>query len=166
MVEPHRLTAGYRLEPYQRSLLTDHAKVKHEAFADGLDTFVFHCLSSSDGCLRLMREIAGRSGFCQSATWLVYHDPPGGGQSSAVGTIQGLRIGDIGSIQNLAIVGEHRGRGLGSVLMYHAAAGFRSVGLSTMQLEVTSDNVGAVRLYQRLGLTIEEVVYKSAEVAD
>jgi ribosomal protein S18 acetylase RimI-like enzyme len=46
-----------------------------------------------------------------------------------------------------------------------AARGFRSVGLSRMHLEVTTDNTAALRLYERLGLRRTKVVYKAAEVA-
>lgn len=185
LLEPPPLSPGYRLAPYRSGLVNEHAKVKFESFADGLDTFVFQCLARQDGCLRLMREIVGRQEFCEAATWLIYYEelspeggmaaatgPPGTGPlatgplgTSAVGTVQGLSIDDVGSIQNLGIHPHHRGRGLGSLLMHHAAVGFRSAGLKSMQLEVTSDNVGAVRLYERLGFTIDEVVYKAAEVA-
>lgn len=159
LVTPVDLPPGYRAAGFDDKTIRHHAAVKSDAFADGLDAFVFHCLSRPEGCLRLMREIASRDAFCPESTWLIWHD------QTPVGTVQGLIIDGVGNIQNLAVARHHRGRGLGRSLLQMAAGGFRRCGADQMQLEVTADNFGAVRLYQRLGLTVDEVVYKSAEVA-
>ena len=71
-----------------------------------------------------------------------------------MGTIQGLQSEGWGAIQNLGIAPQHRGRGLGSLLVLRAAGGFRSVGLTRMHLEVTTDNTAAIRLYERLGFEV------------
>ena len=156
--------AGYELVPYQDRLLREHALAKYESFRQELDANVFPCLGRQDGCLRLMREIARRGGFVPEATWLVrYHDPVRGPQP--IGTVQGLRSDGWGAIQNLGIGHLHRGGGLGTLLLHHAARGFRAVGLRRMHLEVTTDNTAAVRFYDRLGLRRARVVYKAAEVA-
>ena len=111
-----------------------------------------------------MREISSRACFVPEATWLVrYRDPTEG--SVPVGTVQGLCLDDWGAIQNLGIEPQHRGRGLGSLLLLSAAQGFRQAGLRRMHLEVTTDNTAAIRLYRRLGFKQASVVYKAAEVA-
>jgi ribosomal protein S18 acetylase RimI-like enzyme len=81
------------------------------------------------------------------------------------GTVQGIedRFG-YGAIQNLGIVPEHRGRGLGSVLLMKALEGFRRAGLKRAYLEVTAQNEGAVRLYRRLGFVKARTVYKAVEL--
>lgn len=164
--EPSDLSApaGYELVPYSDDLLREHAKAKFDSFREELDADVFPCLARLDGCQRLMNEITGRSNFVPQATWLVrFHEP--GVRPQPVGTVQGLNQDNWGSIQNLGIVPEHRGRGLGSVLLMRSARGFQQAGLRRMHLEVTTENTGAVRLYERLGFKRAQVVYKAAEVA-
>ena len=67
--------------------------------------------------------------------------------------------------ENLGITPPHRGKGLGSGLLRHALLGFREIGLRRAFLEVTAQNSGALRLYQRLGFRRVRTVYKAAEVA-
>lgn len=160
------LPADYELVPWRDALIPAHAEVKYLSFCYELDANVFPCLGSRDGCLRLMNDIARRDGFCASATWLLRYQPPGGGRGQGCGTVQGVadRAG-IGAIQNLGISPEHRGKGLGSCLLDHALWGFRRMGLTRAYLEVTAQNTGAVRLYERLGFRRVKTVYKAAEVA-
>jgi ribosomal protein S18 acetylase RimI-like enzyme len=79
--------------------------------------------------------------------------------------VQGLDQEGWGAIQNLGVSREHRGLGLGSLLVHQALVGFRSIGLKRMHLEVTSDNTAAIRLYTRLGFCRAKTVFKAAEVA-
>ena len=82
------------------------------------------------------------------------------------GTIQGIiDIQGRGSIQNLGIVPEHRNAGLGSLLMFHALKGFYESGVPSVTLEVTAQNLGALRLYNRLGFKTIRTVYKASDVA-
>ncbi len=157
--------AGYELVAFSEDLLREHASAKYRSFSHELDANVFPSLGRKDGCLRLMREITCRDNFVPESTWLLrYRDAQTGGVD-AIGTVQGISCDGWGAIQNLGIDPAHRGRGLGSVLLGRAAIGFRSVGLTHMHLEVTNDNTGAVRLYERLGFKRAQVVYKAAEVA-
>lgn len=161
--------AEYELLPYSVELLREHATAKFNSFRRELDADVFPCLSRRDGCLRLMREITNRKDFVPEATWLIRYRAAGPGDPSlerlAVGTIQGLASDGWGAIQNLGIDPAHRGRGLGSLLLGKAAEGFQKIGLERMHLEVTTENTGAVRLYERLGFQRSSIVYKAAEVA-
>lgn len=159
------LPPGYELIPFAPELIRDHAIAKYQSFRWELDANVFPCLGRRDGCLRLMREIASRAGFVAEATWLCRFRDPDLGRPFAVGTIQGLHLEGWGAVQNLGIDPEHRGRGLGSILLARAAEGFRREGLQRMHLEVTTDNTAAIRLYERLGFRRAQVVYKAAEVA-
>ena len=81
------------------------------------------------------------------------------------GTVQGIRAQtDVGSIQNIGIANAHRGKGLGSLLVYHCLKGFHEAGVRFVTLEVTSHNTGAFRLYQRLGFRVLKTVFKSVEI--
>jgi hypothetical protein len=51
------------------------------------------------------------------------------------------------------------------VLIRRALAGFRAVGIERVYLEVTAQNQGACRLYERLGFRRARVVYKASQVA-
>ena len=159
------LAAEYRLAPWDDRLLDAHAEAKFHCFHNELDANVFPSLATRDGCRRLMAEISRRSGFIPQATWLLEFWPQHTRKPQLVGTIQGVADDNIGFIQNVGIVHEHRGHGLGSVLLWHALAGFRQAGIKRGCLEVTAQNSGACRLYRRLGFQQTKVVYKASEVA-
>ncbi len=155
---------GYRLIPWHADLLADHAEVKYMSFRDEIDADVFTCLGEVEGCQRLMREISLKDGFLPEATWLAVSTE--GGDMEPCGTIQGIRATPkYGAIQNVGIVPAHRGRGLGTALIYAALAGFQQIGLSRVYLEVTAQNDGAVRLYKRLGFRRTKTLFKAVELA-
>ena len=156
-----RLPPGYELVGWEQSTPRMHADAKYESFRGEVDAHVFPCLGRRDGCLKLMREISARGCFVPESTWLIRTtDTP----SQSVGTVQGLSIDGWGAIQNLGIVPDHRGRSLGSILLWYAGVGFRHHGLDRMHLEVTGDNPDAMRLYERLGFRVTDTVFKAAEV--
>lgn len=166
LFEPPPVPDGYRLIAWDPVLLSAHAETKYRSFRSEIDAHVFPCLGDREGCYRLMEDIVHREGFLPEATWLVAWRPSGSRKVEYCGTIQGVRDSrGSGSIQNLGVTPEHRGQGLGSLLLYHALQGFRVAGLRRAWLEVTAQNTGAVRLYQRLGFRTTRTVYKSAEVA-
>lgn len=176
----HRLPAAYRFVPWNAGLIATHAETKYLSFRHEIDANVFACLGDYDGCYRLMTEISRKEGFLPGATWLLAKiDGPGDPWNSEAwsrgeldtdaltfcGTVQGVedRFG-YGAIQNLGVVPEHRGAGLGSVLLLKALEGFRRAGLKRAYLEVTAQNEGAVRLYRKLGFTKARTVYKAVEL--
>jgi ribosomal protein S18 acetylase RimI-like enzyme len=160
------LAEGYRLVPWNEGLLDAHAEVKYLSFRGEIDANVFPCFTELAGCKRLMTEISRKPGFLPGATWLAMaQDDLGGGQETC-GTVQGIcdRSG-IGAIQNLGVTPCHRGRGLGTCLLFRALDGFREAGLQRVFLEVTADNRDAIRLYRRLGFRVVKTVFKATEVA-
>lgn len=166
MFREPEMPSGYLLLDWHESLMAAHAETKYHCFRMEIDANVFPCLGDREGCRRLMGEISRRAGFVESATWLIQWCGGGLEEREYCGTIQGIiDVDGIGSIQNLGVTPGHRGRGLGSVLMYHALAGFRSRGVRRAALEVTAQNVGAIRLYQRLGFRKVKTVYKAADLA-
>ncbi len=156
--------AGYQIVGFEEGLIRDHAQAKYHSFRTEIDADVFPCLGRRDGCLKLMQEISARATFVPGATWLLrYHDRPGG-RGMPIGTVQGIEQDGWGAIQNLGIIAEHRGRGLGRMLMHRAAAGFQAAGIEKMNLEVTTANTSAIRLYEQIGFRCARVVYKACEV--
>lgn len=159
------LPDGFRFQSWSAEILKHHAEVKFQSFRFEVDANVFPCLGDSEGCFRLMREISMREGFLPSATWLIEHEEPSGGRYCPVATVQGVRDRDgNGSIQNLGVIPEYRGLGIGASLLLQALHGFKEHDLPKASLEVTSQNIGAIRLYQRLGFRIANTVYKAVEM--
>lgn len=103
-----------------------------------------------------MRDISTRRGFVPEATWLIARG------NDYLGTVQGVidRTG-VGMIQNLGVIPEARNQGIGTSLLLRSLAGFYEAGLSLGMLEVTADNIGAVRLYRRLGFRRARTLYKA-----
>ena len=155
----------YRLTGWHPRLIEAHAEAKYQSFCFELDANVFPCLGDREGCRRLMRDITRRDNFLAGATWLLEHDANGESHEGC-GTVQGVvdRSG-LGAIQNLGVTPAHRGLGLGTHLLIRALAGFRSHGLERAYLEVTAQNLGALRLYERMGFRRVKTVYKAVEVA-
>ena len=159
------LPSGYRLYPWGESLLDSHAETKYRSFRFEIDASVFACFGERDGCRRLMHDIASRASFIPQATWLIGWQPHADDPPEFCGTIQGIADRGIGMVQNLGVTPEHRGQGLGTILLYHAASGFRQIGLGKTSLEVTAQNLGAVQLYRRLGFRTVKTTYKASQVA-
>ena len=164
--ESVRQFEDYSFASWNRNLVDQHAEAKYFSFCDELDSHVFPCLGSADGCLKLMNEISCRKGFVPEATWLLVYQPKGASHFENCGTVQGIRSSsnESGSIQNLGISRAHRGRGLGSQLLLRSLNGFASVGVQKVSLEVTAQNEGALKLYKNVGFEIIEIVYKSADL--
>jgi putative acetyltransferase len=55
----------------------------------------------------------------------------------------------------MGVLASHRGRGIGRQLLAATLAHARASGITRVELEVRADNVGAIRLYERLGFVHE-----------
>jgi GNAT superfamily N-acetyltransferase len=164
------LSAGFRWIPWHGSLRDIHGEVKALCFRDEMDAVVFPCLGSLCGCRDLMAAIVGKPGFCPAATWLVADemaaagsDAPGG----CVATIQGVVDDDgHGSIQNVGVIPEYRGQGIGRGLILKALGGFAGVGVRRVYLEVTARNEPAVRMYRELGFRATRTTYRAVPIQE
>ena len=58
----------------------------------------------------------------------------------------------LGWVRQLAVRADHRGRGLGRVLLQHAFSVFKNRGFSTVGLAVEAENLKALNLYQSVGM--------------
>ena len=156
---PAALPDGYRWLAWDDGLLAMHAEVKYLSFHQHGDALVFPSLGTRAGCQDLMTAIRYRPNFCPQATWLV------AGPDGFVGTIQGLLDDNgYGGIQNLGVVPECRGLGLGRALLMQALAGFASVGVPRAFLEVTATNSPAVKLYRAAGFRAYKTLYRAVQL--
>lgn len=166
---PAALPPGFRWLPWNDRLLDTHAEVKALSFLDETDSVVFPSLGSLAGCRDLMWAIRGRPGFCPGATWLVAGPGADGAWPAAgcVATVQGvIDEHGVGAIQNVGVVPECRGRGIGRALLVKALAGFAAAGARRAYLEVTARNDPAVRMYRGLGFRCSRTIYKAVPVRE
>lgn len=159
------LPDGYRWTAWNQALIESHAEVKSASFRGEVDTQLFRSLSNVDGCRCLMREITLHPEFIPDSTWLIRYQPDFEMPPENCGTIQGLRRSRIiGAIQNVGIVPEHRGQGLGRALVLKALQGFRRARLARVCLDVTAKNTKAVELYRSIGFRLLRTSYKEVQV--
>lgn len=152
------LPDGAILVPWSRSQLEQHAEVMSLSFNRADDARLFKRLGSRQGCRDVMTEISQHLGFAKAATWTVEDD------EGPIGCIQGIRRDwRIGAIQNVAVVPERQGQGVGAALVSAACQGFRREGLRFVALEVTADNSRAIELYRRLGFIPQRRFMRAAE---
>ncbi len=143
-----------------------HSLVKHASFCSEIDAQVFPCLGQLPGCRKLMRDICGQPSFLPEATWMITYRFDDWSAITDCATIQGLaKSPTLGAVQNVGVIPEHRGQGLGRALVLRALAGFRSTGLKRVYLEVTAENKQAVLLYQSIGFQHTRTLYKAVPVA-
>ena len=158
------LPDGYRWIPWRPITGDRHAHVKWRSFRNDLDGRVFPCLSQLEGCRKLISEIARQPKFSPNATWMICFQPELSWPADDCATIQGIaRAGGIGSIQNVGVVPEHRGFGLGRAIVLKTLEAFWQDGLSHASLEVTAINRAAVNLYRSLGFRVTRVLYREGE---
>jgi GNAT superfamily N-acetyltransferase len=159
-----QLPSGYVWSAWTPQLVERHAAVKYASFRDELDSQVFPCLGELSGCHRLMRDIAERDAFCRQATWMISRRDEAGHVIEDCATIQGMvQSGGIGAIQNVGVAPPHRGSGLGRALVLKCLAGFHSVRMTRVTLEVTARNLTAVYLYRSIGFRLVRTTYKAVE---
>ena len=72
-----------------------------------------------------------------------------------VGALTASAGDDVGWVDYLAVLGSHRGRGVGSALLRRAFATFADRGLRRVRLNVDAENVtGATAVYERVGMRV------------
>ncbi|MEZ6057477.1 MAG: N-acetyltransferase [Planctomycetaceae bacterium] len=164
LVPEPTLPDGYEWAAWHPSTIDEHARAKFESFRDDLDGELFSCLSDESGCRRLMYDISHNHGFLSQATWLIRFVGNPFLRSLPCATIQGLRKqGNVGGVQNVAVIPEHRGFGLGRALMLQSIKGYQLAGIHRIRLEVTAANRPAVNLYRSIGFEVRRISYRTVE---
>lgn len=84
--------------------------------------------------------------------WVLALETPDGGESGELVGYAGLSIqSPEGDVQTIAISPQHQGRGLGSQLLEHLLNHAHERRVSSIFLEVRSDNAPAIALYEKRG---------------
>jgi ribosomal protein S18 acetylase RimI-like enzyme len=68
------------------------------------------------------------------------------------GSEETWQTGCIGVLETLAVLPEHRGRGIGSALVERVFSELRRLGAGHFEVGVIASNEAALRFYERLGL--------------
>ncbi|TWT58363.1 ribosomal-protein-alanine N-acetyltransferase [Thalassoglobus neptunius] len=155
------LPDGYTWSEWHPSLLHEHALAKFLSFHNELDSQIFPALRTVAGCRDLMRSIANHKAFLPQSTWLIRAAQNDFRPEFPCGTIQGLtQSSKLGAIQNIGIIPEHRGLGLGRALVLKNLHCFRSFGMQRVYLDVSAENEPAVELYRSIGFRHVKTSYR------
>ncbi|MCS7161554.1 MAG: GNAT family N-acetyltransferase, partial [Gemmatales bacterium] len=148
------LPPGYFWVPWDPLLASDHAEVHYRAFCREVDAQLFPSFADYFGCRALLENISSSPYFLPQATWLIAcaRENCASIQCSSFAAGQG-------TIQNVGVVPEHRGKGLGRALVLRALHSFHQLGLRRAILEVTADNTPAVELYRSVGFHAVQILY-------
>ncbi len=158
------LPDGYRWMQWSPELLERHATVKFRCFQQEQDSRIFRSLRELSGCQHLMEYISQHEQFAPNATWLLVAQATLNREPIDCGTVQGIAAAlDFGAIQNVGILAEHRGRGLGRALLQKSLCGFQESGLNHVSLEVTAANAAAIRLYVSLGFRLTKTLFREVD---
>lgn len=155
------LPDGYSWQAWHPAIIDQHAFAKYESFRAEMDCQIFLALRTRKGCRDLMESIVKHTGFLPQATWLIQFDGHDFRPATPCGTIQGVAMSTtLGSIQNVGIIPEHRGFGLGRALVLKNLHAFRSCGLFRAYLDVSAENITAISLYRSIGFKYAKTSYR------
>lgn len=140
------LPPGYQCSHWRSADIEDFALVLYRAFVDTPDALIIPSFRSWSGCRELARAVAQNGYFWPSATLLVRKESVPVACVQVMGTPE-ARV----NIQNIGVVPESRGQGLGAYLLSSALDRVQRWGANRVGLEVTADNQPALALYRRFG---------------
>jgi ribosomal protein S18 acetylase RimI-like enzyme len=127
------------------------------AYAGHIDAAINDQYRTTAGSLRFLNNIVRFPGcgiFDPGASLVAF--------SRATGQIIGLVLcskirDDIGHVTQICVVPDHRGRGIGELLLAETIRELRKRRFSELSLTVTQANTPAVKLYRRMGFQIRRV---------
>ena len=172
MTEPI-LPSGFFWTPWNPLFIPIHARILHNSFRDDLDGRVFPTYRQYDACEHLIRASSSSKSFAPEGTWLV-------GRETSLFHATEIVIGRsveycaaiqcvcqtkrVGEIQNVSTLPQFRRLGLARALVEHALWGFIKKGRTQARLEVTAENITAIRLYASLGFQTKKYFYSESFV--
>ncbi len=133
------------------------ASVITAAYLGHVDADINDQYCSMSGALRFLNNIVrfpGCGTFDQSSSFLATEKVTG----AVVGAILCSRVkNDTGHVTQVCLLPGYRGRGIGEALLNATALDLASRNFSLLTLTVTEANAGAVRLYKKLGYTVDRM---------
>ena len=164
------LPEGYFWSPWSSVAVRSFASVLHRAFRNDLDGHIFPTYRQYEACEHLILATSTSKMFAPASSWLVGRElteeqaPRAGFQVGRPIKVCGAIVGvapskTVGNIHNVAVLPSARRLGLGRALLARAVDAFIEAGKRTITLEVTAENVAAVRLYSSFGFRPTKITY-------
>jgi ribosomal protein S18 acetylase RimI-like enzyme len=147
-------SAGMRLNRWNDRYFEACAKLIYLAYADHVDGDINDQYRSKSGALKFLKNIIllpGCGQFVPGASF-VLHEP--GSEEIVAAVLTSEVSSGVGHTTQLCVLPGYQGHGLGRMLMQTSADALRSMKFRELTLTVTSENSGAVKLYEGLGFHV------------
>jgi ribosomal protein S18 acetylase RimI-like enzyme len=145
------INSGLRLDRWNDRYFEPCAKLIYLAYANHIDGEINDQYRSRHGALKFLKNIIHLPGcgqFLPSASFVLRH--PGSDDLAAAVLTSEVAAG-VGHTTQLCVQPGFQGHGLGRALMQTSSDALRGMHYKELSLTVTSENRGAVQLYERLG---------------
>lgn len=147
----HQLPEGLALSTWRESDFHPAGYLIADAYDGHLDSFINDQYRSVAGSLRFLHNIVRFPGcglFDPASSRSLTRTADG----SLAGVLLCSRVrDDIGHVTQVCVARNHRGLGLGRLLIEECAENLRGRGFRGLTLTVTEENANAVELYRRIG---------------
>ncbi|GAA3747412.1 GNAT family N-acetyltransferase [Terriglobus aquaticus] len=151
--EPTPELGSLRLRRWTAPMYQPAADLIHRAYVGHGDTEINDQYRTVQGCMRFLHNIVrfpGCGTFTPEHTWVLVDERSG----ELDGLLLTTRVeSNTTHIPQLCLAPRRRGRGLGRMMMRHAATELARAGQRTVTLTVTEANTSAMHLYRDLGFT-------------
>jgi ribosomal protein S18 acetylase RimI-like enzyme len=147
------VSAGMRLDRWNDRYFEPCAKLIYLAYANHIDGEINDQYRSRSGALKFLKNIIllpGCGHFVASASFVLRE--PGSDELVAAVLTSEVSPG-VGHTTQICVLPGYQGHGIGRMLMQTSAETLRSMKFKELTLTVTSENYGAVQLYEKLGFT-------------
>jgi ribosomal protein S18 acetylase RimI-like enzyme len=144
--------AGFvTLAPWREQWFDDAARVMLASYKDHIDGRINDQYRDLPGARKFLLNVIQYPGcgrFFVSGSWIAFRRDTGAPCGLVLSSIVGPRTGHVTQI---CVTPEARGYGAGYELLRHALIELQRYGCTRASLTVTSSNVPAIRLYERMG---------------
>jgi ribosomal protein S18 acetylase RimI-like enzyme len=147
------VSAGMRLDRWNDRYFEPCAKLIYLAYANHIDGEINDQYRSRSGALKFLKNIIllpGCGHFVGGASFVLRE--PGSDELVAAVLTSEVSPG-VGHTTQICVLPGYQGNGIGRMLMQTSAETLRSMKFKELTLTVTSENYGAVQLYEKLGFT-------------
>jgi len=145
------INSGLRVERWNDRYFDACAKLIYLAYANHIDGEINDQYRSRHGALKFLKNIIHLPGcgqFLSSASFVLRHP----GSEELVGAVLTSEVSaGVGHTTQICVQPGFQGHGLGHALMHASQEALRSMHYKELSLTVTTENQGAVQLYQKLG---------------
>jgi ribosomal protein S18 acetylase RimI-like enzyme len=142
---------GMRLDRWNDRFFEPCAKLIFLAYADHIDGEINDQYRSRSGALKFLKNIIllpGCGNFVAGASFVLRQ----AGSDDLIAAVLASEVSPgVGHTTQICVLPGYQGHGLGRMLMQTSAETLRSMKFRELTLTVTSENCGAVQLYEKLG---------------